>query len=215
MISRMLIGSKLLVVGLWLAICFQMVSAGETNTSAVKSNLAVMQEVVKEITREIVDSAHISANDSLIVLFGAGEDVWIVQNSMIAELKAFGCQVFSESIVTSDNRIVLENTGVESHARYADMFRDGFLGTKKMKRTISAGFSCKVIRKKTDEILFSGLFTKQSIDTVIVDDVPQLETASAKSTHGELPSDSFFDRILEPFVIIGATGVAVYLFFNV
>src|ERR1041385_9568749 len=82
MISRMLIGSKLLVVGLWLAICFQMVSAGETNTSAVKSNLAVMQEVVKEITREIVDSAHISANDSLIVLFGAGEDVWIVQNSI-------------------------------------------------------------------------------------------------------------------------------------
>src|ERR1043166_2546268 len=63
--------------------------------------------------------------------------------------------------------------------------------------------------------LYTGSPSAQSADTVAVDEVQGLELAAAKTTHGELPSESFLDRVLEPVVIIGATGVSIYLFFHV
>ena len=207
---------KLAIIGLLFGFVYQVAIAGEASTPITpQSNLDVMQNLAGMITKEIIDSCHISQGDSIVVRFGPGEDIWIVQYPMIAALRAYGCKVFSENDSTSSNRIIIGNSGVESRVQYTGIFRDGLLGTKKMKRSISTRFSCTAVKKATDEFFFSGLFVKQSVDTVKVDDVPELETASAKSTRGELPSDGFLDRVVEPFVIMGAAGVAIYLFFHV
>ena len=65
------------------------------------------------------------------------------------------------------------------------------------------------------EILSSKSISEEISDTVSVDDISTVEDPNINITHAELPTEPFIDKFVEPFVIIGATGVAVYLFFHV
>ena len=102
----------------------------------------------------------------------------------------------------------------ETNVHYDSMFREGIFGEKKLKRTISVKLSIQATNNKTDEVLLSKSLNEHLSDTVASDDIPKYELASSKSTQGEIPAENMLDRFIEPFVIIGATGVAVFLFFH-
>ena len=95
------------------------------------------------------------------------------------------------------------------------MYREGMFGAKKVKRTVTAEMAYQTIDADTREMRANGTLTKSKSDTVFVDMVPDLETANVQSTHAVLPDDSVLDRIFEPVVIVGAAGVAIYLFFHI
>ena len=174
-----------------------------------------MQSLVETITKQIIDHSNIAQDESIVVNFQQGEDMWIAQNSFIATLKSSGYKVYSGKDSIVQGKIVFDVTGIDLKTRYDDTFRESFLGTKKIKRTVIAALACQMTDMRAQEVIFSKSFSETFSDTVMVDQINTLELPSAKSTHAELPSEDFFDRILEPFVIIGATGVAIYLFFHV
>ncbi|HEY6192019.1 MAG TPA: hypothetical protein VI215_06785 [Bacteroidota bacterium] len=180
-----------------------------------KSNLEVMQSLLGRITQELLGHSRLHAGDTILFRMGAAEDGWIVQNALTASLASSGYPVFLRRDSVRQGGPSLLVHSAELRVMYEDMYHDGFLGTRKVRRTVSAAVTCELLRPETGELVYTGSPSAQSADTVAVDEVQGLELAAAKTTHGELPSESFLDRVLEPVVIIGATGVSIYLFFHV
>jgi len=190
--------------------------AGEINTSqGVKTNLECLQYLYGKITAEFIERSKIGSSDSIDLICAQGEDSWIARDAVESALKARGCTVFSRKDTLGSAKMLMDAAGFEMKIRYEDPFREGIIGANKSRRVATASVALRLTMRNTQELLFTQSMKEEFADTVRVDDIPGLELPSARSTHGELPSGSFIDRVIEPFVIIGATGVVVYLFFHV
>ena len=187
----------------------------ENEPSARSANLEVMQNAVQQITDGILESAHLGSGDSVTVKVAPQEHAWVAEQAIISKLKFHNLFVFFHRDSSAKTHYLLDVRSIALQVRYDHMFRDGLFGTKRVERQISAQLSCQLENKSSNEILYSGSPSKMLSDTVAVDDIEKLEHTGVNVTHGELPSENFLDRIVEPFVIIGATGVAVYLLFHI
>lgn len=126
-----------------------------------------------------------------------------------------GCVLFSGDSVSGLRHYRLEIFSSEMNVRYGNIFRDGMFGTQTVPRNVSVSVQYKCADLRTEQIVADGIFRKSAVDTVLVDEIPSLENPGVKSTHGDVPSGQFLDKIVEPFIIIGSAGVIVYLFFHV
>jgi hypothetical protein len=179
------------------------------------SNLEAMQSLLKSVTQKLIADSHLHGGDTVVFRMGAAEDGWIVQNALTAGLASAGLSLFLRRDSIRQSGYALQVHSAALRVTYDDMYHDGFLGTRKVRRTVSTAVTCELLRPETGELLYTGSPSAQAVDTVAVDDIPNLELGTAKTTHGDLPSENFLDRVLEPVVIIGATGVSIYLFFHV
>jgi hypothetical protein len=189
--------------------------AGENNPAPTRTNLEIMQSLIGRITRDVIGHSGIPGGDTVLFRIQSGPDSWIVQNAMLAELRTSGYPVLLPADSGAQRGYAMHIQSSELRVRYDDMYHDGFLGARKARRTVSAAVTCEVVNPGSHEVLYSGAPAAEAADTVRVDEVANLELASARSTHAELPAETFPDRVFEPLVIIGATGIAVYLFFHV
>ncbi len=94
-----------------------------------------------------------------------------------------------------------------------DIRREGFLGPRIADRVIVlAG------RAKASGEGIAGAYydvTCSLRDTVLLSAVGSLETPELSFTKAAMPRLGFFDSLLEPVVVLGAVGVAVYLLFAI
>jgi len=174
-----------------------------------------MQTLINRMTNKFVSESKLIPEDNIELKFSKiSEDDWIAKQAIISQLKLLGYAAIYMSDSCPASRCLIEVDNSEYHVRYGSMFSDGFLGKKKVQRNISAELAIQT-KNKSGEILFNNILKDQSADTVSVDDIPSLELTNTKSTHGEIPPDNILERYVEPFIIIGATGVAVFLFFHI
>ncbi|MBI4546513.1 MAG: hypothetical protein HY707_00930 [Ignavibacteriae bacterium] len=194
----------------------QNLHASEIDTpKQIKTNLEAMQDLISEIANEIANRSHLSQGDSITINVHSGEESWIGMEAITSTLQSRGYHIFSQVTLSDEQQYLLSVISMHYRVRYTDMFREGLIGTKKVKRNVLGSVTCQILNTGSSEVLFSGTLSKEFEDTVLVADIPNLELGSAKSTHAELPSESFLDRFAQPLIIIGATGVAVYLLFQV
>ena len=180
------------------------------------SNLEIMQQSVQQIMNEMLGALPlVSTGDSILVRVQPHPESWIVEQALAKALRASRFVVFSLPDSTSSTRYVLSVPSVQLNVRYDNMFKDGLFGSKHVEREVSVEFSSDLRNRVSNEILSSGTHSRTYSDTVAVDDVSRIENESISVTHGELPSEAFLDRFIEPFMIIGATGVAIYLLFHI
>lgn len=185
------------------------------SSSGTKTNLAVMQTLIESMTRQIIEHANVPRGGNVVITFQESMDSWIAQNSFIAAFSSSGFRVFTQQDTVAPGNTVFDVRGTTLTVSYNNMFREGIWGAEKVKRTVTTALTCNATNLQTHEVLYSNSVSEMFSDTVAVDEIPSLELLSAKSTHGELPDEGFFNRMLEPIVIVGAAGVAVYLFFHV
>jgi hypothetical protein len=174
-----------------------------------------MQIIVQEITDEIFAASHLVAGDSVAIRIVSHEYAWIAEQAIIARLKSLNCRVFMHGDSGVHPRYLFDVTSSSVQTRYHNMFRDGVFGTHRVEREIRAEISGRLENSSVHELLYGGSLSKNLSDTVDVDDIDAIEQEDIKATHGELPSADFLDRIVEPFIIIGAAGAAIYLLFHV
>lgn len=174
-----------------------------------------MQSLIEAIGRELLPSLSVPVGETIALSCQSGEEGWIVQQSLAAALTRAGMKVYVGRDSVPAPNLVVEVRSVALGVGYTDLSRDQVMGTRRITRTVSAAFVCLATDARTGKVLFSGTPARQLADTVSADDVPALESPTVRSTHADLPSGSFLDRMVEPFVILGATGIAVYLLFHV
>lgn len=190
-------------------------ATGETAASPPKSNLEILKSLLERVAQEVVELSHLRPGDTVDFRMQPAEDGWIAQQAITSGLRTAGCQVFVRPDSGRRSGYGFHLLSAALRVRYDDMYHDGFLGTRKVTRSVSASVTCDVTRWETGELVYTGSHSLESADTVAADDIATLELPPAKATHAELPSESFLDRVLEPVVIIGATGISIYLFFHV
>src|ERR1035437_9510102 len=135
-----------------------------------------------------------------------GDVYSIFNNQLLGNLKAKGIDPVFEK---NDSIPVFSYTIEKPLTQYTDIFRDGFLGPFLVQREISL----------KGNYFYSGSgrrdFNFAYIDTVMVDNIKNLENTSFKFTNATLPPEPFFTGLFEPVVALGTAATAVILFFTV
>ena len=186
----------------------------ESGDPVVRPNLEIIRSGVAAITMEILKKSDVSTEKNLLVEFRTSDTSGVIRNTLLETLKRMKYTVFISSSTAKREGASLDIGPVETRVRYGPAFRESFLGKRKTERTIEVAVSAN-IRNARGEVLFAGSLSRAFSDTIHVGDLPDLEIPSIPLTQGEPPEGGFFDSVLEPLIIIGASAVAVYLFFTV
>jgi hypothetical protein len=180
----------------------------------VKTNLEIFQIELSSLAAELVQRSGDGLGRSLVVNVRSPDTSWIARNTIVEALTKLNYSVYLSSSAGEGSGAAVDLGIVEMKVRYGDAFRESFLGTRKTERTISTTISANV-RNAQNEVLFVGAVSRAYKDTVNVGDVAELESSSISFTHGEPPGTEFLEDVLEPIIIVGASAVAIYLFFTV
>jgi len=180
-----------------------------------KTNLEIVQTLIGKITQSVVKESKLFVPDTIEIKFHQITDVWIVKEAVTSTLINLGYTLFFKNDSLTPKKYQFDIVSYESNIQYDSMFRESIFGEKKLKRTISARLTIQATNNKTGEVLLSKSLNEHSSDTVALNEIFKYELASSKSTQGEIPPENMLDRFIEPFIIIGATGVAVFLFFHI
>ncbi|MGA9362813.1 MAG: hypothetical protein WBW16_00410 [Bacteroidota bacterium] len=189
-------------------------AGGDQSDLPVKTNLEVFQTELSSLAAELVQKSGDGLGRNVVVNVRSQDTSWVARNTIVEALTKLNYSVSLPSSGGERKGATIDLGIVEMKVRYGDVFREGFLGKRRTERTISTTVSANV-RNVQNEILFVGAASRAHKDTVDVSDVAQLENSSISFTHGEPPGTDFFENVLEPAIIIGASAVVVYLFFTV
>lgn len=188
----------------------------QEKSTLTPSNYSLLYNLVRIDTEGLTARTTLMPGDSIEYSMDTTSRSGIaVQDALVEGLKNVGLTVFQQvdSLRRADARLIARLVNVSAH--YSDAFRRGFLGEKLTRRTLSAGLSLQLTRNSTGEILMSEQRSLAASDTIAIDLIQEVEREDIPGMRGAPPEDGFFDRVAEPFVIIGATGVAIFLFFHV
>jgi hypothetical protein len=186
---------------------------GDADTTA--TNLAVYQHLIDSATVEITHNTLFAATATpVIVSLKVEHNKWFIQEGVGSTLRRLGYKTFFDSTVVTDKAIRLEVMPLLL-LKYGESSRDGIFGENKVERTVTVTFVFQFIDNQSREVLASGNLSKQATDVISKGSIPSLENNSIPSTKAIVPDDNYLDRIIEPLLIIGAAGTAIYLFFHV
>lgn len=99
----------------------------------------------------------------------------------------------------------------ELKVEYGKPYKSGFFENHLTERIISVSGSYAF---EVEDIKVNK-FNIKSVDTVLVNDIPQLENYSFPFTQNEIPEESFFGSITEPLIMLTTAATAIILFFIV
>ena len=103
--------------------------------------------------------------------------------------------------------ITIEKAGIS----YKDMFRKNLFGSFYVPRYFNLSGSYSIIGTSTIVKRIQYAF----IDTVNYDQLKNLQNISYPFTESEIPAEPFISSFWEPVVAVGATALAVILFFTI
>ena len=101
----------------------------------------------------------------------------------------------------------VENAAV----KYGDVFRDGLLGDFYTTRNFAFKGNYVIEGNEKTVKNFNYVFK----DSVIIDEINNLENNSYAFTRSDIPPEPFLSNFYEPVIAVGAAAVAVFLFFAI
>jgi hypothetical protein len=102
----------------------------------------------------------------------------------------------------------------DAHVQYSNVRREGLLGARVVDRTTALALWLRVSDRQPARFLLDQEWRSQRTDTINVSDVDHVEHPGVAATHAVVPSEGFFTSWLEPLILVGAIGVAVFLLFT-
>jgi len=185
----------------------------EAKGGAVEANLLRMEKCIASMTRGILSQLPVRSGDSVTLAVRPEDERWLFEGAMTSALKEDSLVVFASPDAPATYR--MDVTASSVRLRYTNMYRDGMFGAQMVRREVSAELTATCTRGPLHEVLYSGTVKGEAVDSVRVDAVPLIESEGIPATRATLPSENGMDRFVEPFVIIGATAVAIFLLFSV
>lgn len=178
------------------------------------TNVEVMAHLTQRIAQFLIDVASVTQHDTCHVQFVQTEDLQFLEHAFIESVRKASSSV-TLNTQKGGGSIHFNVQLSRATVQYENMFRVDLFGEKKVERIITIELSSRVVKNPSENVLFAGMKKEQFRDTVNVDSIDDLESPTIQATHASVPSEPFLDRIVEPFVIITAGGVLIYLLFTV
>jgi hypothetical protein len=184
----------------------QQATAGESDPP---STISVYQSLTADALEETLANLHAPESLKVVVDVQPGGSYWYVESALMRALRQRGLQP-----VPAGGSWVITCAVSDAHVRYANVRRDGLLGTRTVDRTVTLALWLRISDREKAEYVADREWRVERTDTIEVSDVRQVEHPDVAATHGVVPSEGFFSSWLEPFIMVGAVGVAIFLLFT-
>lgn len=182
-----------------------------TNAFAQKTNLEILQVLSKNVYDSLQYPIDYSTGDSLMLIVKPSPDYWIVEHTLLQELKDKNI-LCSLSDTSLSPVTIMELAIIKMGIRYESIFRQTFLGQKQVVRVVDLTVSSKVTKDRY--LVAVKTIDQHNQDTVALESIYRLENEHIFSTKGVLPDDAILDRLLSPVIITSSVALIVYLFFT-
>jgi len=192
-----------------LTVCLVGISHGQDIEALAVPNLEIMRLLGEKVAGAV--GKQIGEGDSIRVLILPQDRSWYLETQIARGLLSRGFP----STESSSARFHAEFGQKMLRVVYDDIRRDGFLGRKVVSRTVQVTLSAKVVDRHTGIIVVASDYADEATDTIALSQIQEVENPNIPVTRGALPPEGFFTNLVEPFVVIGAIAVAVYLLFHV
>lgn len=179
-------------------------------------NLSFLEELTNKLLRKWVLEQNLP-RDQLILLKRISpqsiED-WFLENRFLCVLKE---QNYHRVRLGSQSPegIVIEFKIIKLGIDYPRIIRSGLWGNREVERRGEVKVALKLYRAGQGEVMWAGVIGGSEGDRVPLNMVKNLENKGFSFTQAPLPCGGGFSRILEPAVVLGVTGVVIYLFFSI
>jgi hypothetical protein len=170
-------------------------------------------EVLQQLGRQVADSVarKIGIGDTVRVDVRPVESAWFLQHGILTAFEQGG-KTINQS---SSSRYVVEMGLVSARISYFDKRRPGLFDARVVDRVVTLDMDARITDRVTGNLLLNQSVSESHRDTISAGDIERFENPAIPATHGTPPDEGFFNSILEPFVVVGAVAVAVYLLFHV
>ncbi len=174
-----------------------------------KDNLSAFYCLVDSASNNVIQK--LPAGEKRIILnLNFGTEYSVFTNQVIGHFKNKGIN-FSNNSPLDSNLIIVNFTIEKAVVSYLDLFRKNFLGDFYIRRNLNLSGNYSIISKSS----FVKNFHYSYADTVNYEQLQNLQNISYPFTHGEIPAEPFLSSFFEPVGAVGATALAVILFFTV
>lgn len=201
------------VLILFIFLPLQRAAAGEDKTAAPRSNLLMIENCVGSLLDQSGITGLLPLSRPLAITAGApGVGHEIGMHALSNYFKYKNYRVFEEPV---DSAFKFSLISFSSALNYGGQFRERLFGDPLCERNISVEIGFSITDGISKEIVQNKILNHSLKDTIYVGMIGSLEDRSLSVTLAPPPEENFLDRIVEPFLILGATGAAVYLFYHV
>jgi len=177
-----------------------------------RDNLSLMRSLVREMGVGLVDRYGQNLPDTLILDVDSSAPAWIVRSELFPLLSSGGRRILTSGD-PGDGRTLWSVHGIRIGVTYSNIRKPGIFSEALVDREIRAEFTTEITGPSA--IIGSLTTSRVSRDTLRENDVESMENGEMEFTRGTVPDLDSWDRFIEPFVIIGAAGTAIFLFFQV
>jgi hypothetical protein len=187
-------------------------TVGQFCAAEKKSNADILYQVCQEAVATSISEAQIPDTSTIVLKIEDGEINRFFAQTLTQSFRQRFPSLFTRK-TASGIEISVSVGGVS--VVYGQSFSDGFLSARRSERRIDVGLRMTAMRFEDGKILWAKSKGASFVDTVYVDDIPDLQLSSERIAKGVMPQRSTMEKLIEPFIIVGAVGVAVYLFFTI
>lgn len=177
-----------------------------------KSNYQIFKVLSSNLADSLIIQNGLKQGDTITFKMISTPNDWFVENQIIRALH--DKNIIDVPLLASgtDSRTQIECAISKIFVSYSDIIRDGFLGSKKVSRSIGIELSGKVLDQSNKKIIQTIFATYK--DTVLFSSINSLEEQNIPATKGVIPDDSIIERIIIPSVVVSTVAVITYLFFT-
>ncbi len=177
-----------------------------------RDNLSLMRSLVREMGVDLVGRFGEYLSDTLILDVDSSAPAWIVRSELFPLLSSGGRRILT-SAQPGPGRTHWSVHGIRVGVTYSNIRKPGIFSEALVDREIRAEFTTEITGQSA--IIGSLTTSRASRDTLRENDVGSMENGEMEFTKSTVPDLDSWDRFIEPFVIIGAAGTAIFLFFQV
>ncbi len=174
-----------------------------------KTNLEVFYSLTDSLVSDINSELPETKNQILLTL-NNGEVYSIFNNNIKSDFIKSGKKVWDvppDEINIPEVNIVIESASVN----YGEVFKDGWFGSYYTNRQLTLKGNYLQTFSDNGKQDFNLVYS----DSILVDQIGELENASFPFTQGQIPSEPFLSGLAEPILAIGTAAAMVILFFSV
>lgn len=174
-----------------------------------KSNLQIFYDLADSAAGMVLKQIPPQENECKLNL-NLGSSYLVLRDKILNRFIEGGKKVI-QGITPDSSTAVVDITIDKTDVTYGEMYRKGIFGNFYVPRIVKLSGNFLVLLSGTAMHDFNFSYS----DSIKVDDVKSLENTSYPFTMGQLPPEPFFASLFEPVIAVGATALAVILFFTI